>query len=62
MACRKRRYATEGDAQIALALINPDSPTRHEQRVYGPCHFCFGYHLTSQKKPKDPVACRRRRP
>lgn len=60
MACRtgKRRYATELDAKIKLALI-PDSPNRRELRAYL-CPFCCGWHLTHQP-PNDPVARRRRR-
>ncbi|HEV2346373.1 MAG TPA: hypothetical protein VGS97_19895 [Actinocrinis sp.] len=59
---RKRRYDTEAAAEAELAVILANGgKNRHEQRAYGPCPFCFGYHLTSQKPP-DPLARRRRRP
>jgi hypothetical protein len=61
MACRtgKRRYPTEEAARIKLALMDQDSPTRHELRVYL-CEFCCGWHMTRQP-PADPLARRRRR-
>lgn len=60
MACRtgKRRYDTELDAKIKLALMDPDNGNRHELRVYL-CEFCCGWHLTRQP-PRSPLARRRR--
>lgn len=47
--CKKRRYRTELDAQLALVAIkgHPLTP-RIPGRVYR-CGFCMGWHLTSQR-------------
>lgn len=55
--CRKRRYRTEVDSQLALARIDGHVRTRGQSddaptRVYE-CPHCRGWHLTSQPRDDD---------
>ena len=55
--CRKRRFRTRIDAQMALlrtqAKADRGHPRRHERRYYR-CPHCAGWHLTSRERSRNP--------
>lgn len=52
--CKKRRYNTEVDAKIALAVVRADRERKNPKRKrpaekkYYRCPYCKGFHLTSK--------------
>lgn len=52
IVCRKRRYAEQLGAELALSiLVRHSSAKKVPCRVYM-CDYCRGWHLTSQVLPK----------
>lgn len=52
MTCRKIRYRDEIAANLALAKLQRQGKTGHDETRAYRCEKCGGWHLTSQKRGK----------